>query len=157
MKYTGTLDTKHYKDLGIPYIKGILHTFASINEPESTLSYEYDIVKIEKGNKNLVEILKEQFDVLKDQSFEINLISDEALKKSLTNWLFETKFVLASKVEKEVDFFHKLLQEITSYRSCYLMKELDSSSFSYDLGVDYEYFVLESEEYIYVLYFNYSD
>ncbi|ACU04350.1 hypothetical protein [Pedobacter heparinus] len=157
MKYSGTLDDGDYKNLGIPFIKGILHTFESLNQPDSTLSYDYDIVQVEKGNKNMIETLKEQFDVLRDQSFNLNSISDEELKKSLTGWLFETKFVSASKVEKEVNFFHNLLKEITGYKSCFRATELDSTSFSYDLGVYYEYFVLESEAYIYVLYFNYSD
>lgn len=157
MKYNHTLENGNYKDLGLPYLKGILHTYQALNQPDTTLRYEYDIVRVEKINRSIIETLTQRFDLLKHQSFELVSISDEELQRYLTGWLFETKFVSGTKVRKEITFFYEVLKEIIGYNSCFVITGLDSASFTYDLGIHYHYFVLESEICLYVLYFNYSD
>ena len=91
MKYIGTFETENYKDLGIEYLKGILNTYASLNTPDSTLAYDYNIVKVRKENQDLVKVIKDSFEVFADQSFKLDLITNEHFKNSLKNWLFEKK------------------------------------------------------------------
>ena len=66
MKYIGTFEIENYKDLGVAYLKGILTTYASLNTPDSTLAYDYNIIRVRKQNQDLVKSIKDSFDVFAD-------------------------------------------------------------------------------------------
>lgn len=156
MEYNGTFVTTKVKDLGLPYLRGILHTYASLNQPESDLFYEYDIIQIKKGGADLEAILMTKFEVFSDQPFNIAPTDEKNLRQTLLSWLFENQFVSDKKIKNITDHFYKVLQHVTDFTSISLIN-LDLDFIKYDFGVAYEYYVLESELSWYLLYFTYSD
>ena len=154
MEYNGTFVTTKIKDLGLPYLRGILHTYASLNQPESNLSYEYDIIQIKKGESDLKASLITEFEVFSDQPFNITLSDEKNLRQTLLSWLFENQFVSDKKIKNITDHFYKTLQQVTDFTSISL---INLDFIKYDFGVAYEYYVLESELSWYLLYFTYSD
>jgi len=150
MQYLGAFKTTDFKDLGINYLRGVLHTFASLNQPESTLAYDYEIIDIDVTNSDLIVSLKEQLPLLTNERFTLESITTEEFKISLENWLFETKLVSDYIIKREINFVFKLIKEITGFNSLYLLKGLD-------IAVAYEYFVLEADKKLYLIYFSYTD
>jgi hypothetical protein len=157
MEYLGTLKTENCKDLGISYLKGILNTFGALNQPDSNLSYDYNIVKVEKKDGDLIESIKSNFEVFSTQLIKLDLITDELFKSALKGWLFETKYVSDYRIECETNFVFNLIKEIADYQNLYIINGLDSTTFSYDFGIYYEYFFLEGSNDSHIIYFSYSD
>ncbi|MEN0053390.1 MAG: hypothetical protein AAGC65_06960 [Mucilaginibacter sp.] len=157
MEYRGTFEVENFKDFGIVYLKGILNTYAALNTPDSTLAYDYNIVKVKKENQDLVKAIKDSFDVFVDQSFKLDLITNEYFKNALKNWLFEKKIVSDYRIKRQTDFIYDLIKEVSNFQTIYAINELDLTTFSYDFGVGYEYFLLDSVVDSYIIYFNYSD
>jgi hypothetical protein len=157
MKRLGTFKTTDFKDFGINYLHGVLHTFGSLNQPDSTLAYDYDIVEVNRSNSDLVITLKEQIPLFSTEQIVLDSTTDEEFKISLTNWLFEIKLVSDYRMEREIDFVFKLIKEITEFTSIYSLSGLDTSEFSYNFGVGYEHFVLEADRKLYLIYFCYTD
>jgi len=154
MEYNGTFVSTKIKDLGLPYLRGILHTYAYLNQPESNLSYEYDVIQIDKSGPDLTATLIAEFDIFIDQPFTISPSDEKCLKATLSSWFFETKFVSDEKSENISNGFYRLLYHITDFKAIFLVN-LDFVK--YDFGIAYEYYVLESDSSWYILYFTYSD
>ncbi len=155
MIYNSAFQSKDFKNFGINYLQGMLHTYATLNQPQSNLVYEYGIVQIPRTGNNLIRILKEHFEVLANQQFTLELIETEKFKELVTKWLFETNPFPDYKVTSGVNNFYWSLSEITDLKTIYLISNL--KFLNYDLGVYYEHFVLENDDNLYLIYFSYCD
>src|SRR3569833_1766064 len=150
MEYNGTFGKTKIKELGLPYLRGMLHTYAILNQPESNLLYEYDIIQIKKTGDDLKSTLLAEFEIFIGQPFTVALSDENSLRKALLSWLFEENFVSERRSQYIVDCFHADLQHITDFKSIFM---INLDFIKYDFGVSYEYFILESEQYWYFLYF----
>jgi len=69
-------ETNKYSIKSIEYIQGILHSFAELNEPNSNLVFEYEIVEFGKS-ENISETLKKRFYIFENQQINLLDISKE--------------------------------------------------------------------------------
>lgn len=159
MKRIGTFDATDISNYNIQYLQGILHTYASLNQPECNLRYDYDLLEIKKSSSDLESVLKTEIALFKSQPLSLQPISIDMYNELLRKWLFETKPVSSKKREKEVTYVSALIKELTSFTNVYIINGLSSDyeSVYLELGVYYDYLILEAERTIYLLYFNYSD
>lgn len=157
MQRLGTFKTTNFKDFGINYLQGVLHTFSSLNQPDSNLAYDYDIVAVNRTGSDLIDCLKQQIPLFSDEQIVLDSITDEEFKISLKNWLFEVKLVSDYRMERQTAHVFELIKDITEFKSIYQLSGLDTVKFSYDFGVGYEHFVLEANEKLYLIYFSFSD
>jgi hypothetical protein len=151
------MDYENSNNVGIAYLKGILHTFAALNTPESNLRYEYDIIAFEKAGSDLKEAIITQFHKFTSQKFSVDLITGDEFKNLLAHWLFEKKFVSEQKVERQINSIYKLLENETNLSAIYAINGLDADNWSYDFGVGYDYFVITGGKMLYMIYFMYED
>jgi hypothetical protein len=147
-----------FEKFSTQYILGILHTYATLNEPESTLEFIYDIVEIEKKSENLLEVIKNKIEDFSYQPFSLKLIEPTAFKQILEEWLFMEISTIKKKTQKVENFFN-MLKEVTLFEKVYSIDGLSSDyeKINTELGVCYEYLVLESEKSLYLLCFSYTD
>jgi len=155
MLYNGTFETIEFRKMGIEYLRGILHTFSSLNQPESNLIYDYDIVELKKGNGDLINLIQTNLQSFAKYPIMLQLIDSETFKKALTSWLFEKKLMSEHKINNYIDFFYNLLIDVTTCKSIYV---INHSEFDiYDFGVFFEHFILESSDSLYLVAFSYTD
>lgn len=154
MEYRGTLIKTELKELGITYLQGMLHTYAFLNYI-SDLVYSYDIVEIAKGDSDCISAIKDNLDSFSKEQINLESITSEKFQTSLRNWLFENTAVSEYWITKEVVSFYNLLENITNFQSIYVINGLDPKS--YKFGVDFEFFVLETDTKLFVIYFSYTD
>ena len=155
VKRLGTFKTTNFKDFGINYLQGVLHTFSSLNQPDSDLVYDYDIVTVNRTRSDLIDCLKEQIPMFSDEQIVLDIVTDEEFKILLKNWLFDLKLVSDYRMELQANHVFELIKDITEFKSIYQLSGLDTVS--YNFGVVYEHFVLEANEKLYLIYFCYTD
>lgn len=76
-----------YSIKSIEYIKGVLHSYAVLNEPESNLGYDYEIIEIDKA-ENVVDQIKERFYIFEKQPLELKHLLLEEFINFLKKWFF---------------------------------------------------------------------
>ena len=154
-------ETSKYSIKTIEYIKGVLHTYAHVNQPNTNLSYVYDIVEFEKS-ENIAETLKGRFYIFKNQEIELNEISNDNFLGILRDWFYGfeiSKLIAEYRQGPEVKFFLELLKDILKIDEIFMIENLqhENEETYLELGVYFDYFVLKSTEKNYILYFKYCD
>jgi len=154
MEYKGTLIKTELKELDIAYLRGVLHTYAFLNYI-SDLIYDYDIVEIAKDDSDFISAIKNNLDFFANEQISLESIPGEKLQTSLRNWLFENITVPEYWITKEVESFYNLLKNITNFKFVYTVNGLDPKS--YKFGLIFDFFVLESDMKLFIIYFSYTD
>lgn len=156
-------DTNKYSVHSIEYIRGVLHCLAELNQPDSNLMYEYEIVEFDKSD-DIIGELKKRFYIFENQQLELLDITQESFLEILKIWLTnngELSKLNPSKykVENQINHFFLLLKEILNIHKIFKIKNLKSENeINYlELGVDYDYLILNSTDKNYILYFTFSD
>lgn len=148
---------KQYNVKSVDYLRGILHVYARLNEPQTNLVYDYDLLELGTG-LDIQLLLKAQED-FKDETPILTAISTDAFIEELQSWLFKngelTELNLtAQQQDQEVKFLYKALGEALTLKEVFKISELSGS---YHFGVYYDYYVLETHGSWYLLYFLYID
>jgi hypothetical protein len=145
------------------YIRGVLHTYAELNQPNSNLAYEYEIVEFEKS-ENITEVLQKKFYIFENQQIELNEISKVDFLEILKAWFFcngEVNNLNISEYQKynKLKYFSKLIEDILNVEKYFKVDNLMSENeIAYlELGIYYDYLVLKSTEKNFILYFKYID
>lgn len=156
-------ETNNYPIKTIEYIRGILHSFAELNEPNSNLQFEYEIVEFEKSD-DISKFLKERFFVFENQQIELAEISKQAFLEILKVWFYHNGELRNlnidnSKQENQISYFFNLLENILKVIQILEVQNLKSENekVHLELGIDYNYFVLNGFEKNYILYFTFND
>jgi len=163
MQYLGHFETIEIDSLSSDYIKGFLHCISMLNEPETTLTYSYDILML-PSDGTLLESLKKSFHfVFQQEALTLTPILKEELQNTLTNWFFKFGELRKEensirKIENTVSFCTNALLSIIKPISIYQIDNLsDDVGPPYALGIAYNYYVLESGTRRHLLYFRYDD
>ena len=156
-------ENNNYPIKTIEYIRGVLHTYAELNQPNSTLAYEYEIVEFEKS-ENITEVLQKKFYIFENQQIELSEISKVDFLEILKAWFFsngEINNLNISEYQKDnkLKYFSKLIKDILSVEKYFKVDNLMSENeITYlELGIYYDYLVLKSSEKNFILYFKYID
>ena len=156
-------ENNNYPLKTIEYIRGVLHTYAELNQPNSTLAYEYEIVEFEKS-ENIIEVLRKKFYIFENQQIELKEISKIDFLEILKTWFFsngEVHNLNISEYQKDnkLKYFLKLIEEILNVDKYFKIDNLISENeITYlELGIYYDYLVLKSSEKNFILYFTYID
>ena len=156
-------ETNKYSVKTLEYIKGILHSFANLNEPSSNLGFDYEIVEFEKSN-NISKSLKKRFYIFDNQQIELVGITQDTFLNKLKVWFYsngELRNIQVSERKQEdyLNHFLRLLKDILDITEILGIENLKSENEKVylELGIDYDYFVLNSPEKNYILYFTFCD
>lgn len=143
----------------ISYFEGILHTYAALNQPNSTLSYEYEIIAFEK-TEDIAASLKDIFiDFTPQSNIKLKHITLYDLEIHIKRWFFKNGEVHKLNISPdrqawEVSNFCNSIAVALELSEFYYV---DNLTFEYELGILYDYFVLIGATKNYLLYFRYSD
>ncbi|WP_298393495.1 hypothetical protein [Flavobacterium sp.] len=145
----------------LDYLEGILHTYSSLNMPNSTLQYEYEIVKVSKIETE-TEIVTDLFKLPAKCKMAIKEISKEKFRKGIYTWFFnngELSTINLNERRKniEVDCFIKNLYSAIEIQKITIIEFDKWNETFYELGIGYEYYFLHSSNEKYLLYFRYDD
>jgi hypothetical protein len=164
MKYNGPLQPTEIETCNLDYIKGFLHSFSILNEPNSTLGYSYDIIELRNDGDNLIESLKTFSFVFKNQPIVLNVISETTFKAFLEKWFFhegELRNHSSDEYKKDriVEFYYQAIKDITKVDNINKVENLsmDYEETYLDLGVSHDYFVLLGQDRTFLLYFRFDD
>ena len=156
-------ETNKYSIKSIEYIQGILHSFAELNEPNSNLVFEYEIVEFGKS-ENISETLKKRFYIFENQQIDLLDISKETFLDIFKVWFFNNGElrnlnISRDKQENQINDFFQLLEDILKVNKILKIENLKSENekVHLELGIDYEYIILKCEETNYILYFTFWD
>lgn len=146
-----------YEIKSLDYIKGVLHTYAELNVPESNLTYDYDLFELGIGS-DVYLLLSTQED-FKDEAPVLTAISSDVFTEELKGWLFKNGDLNKLHVSKErqgleAKYLYDVLSEAISLKAVH---KIGGLSESYHFGVHYDYYALETEDKWYLLYFLYTD
>lgn len=145
----------------LDYIKGILHTFANLNMPNSTLSYEFEIIEV-STNETEIENLRRNYTLPSECKMSIKEITKEEFKVGIHVWFFKNgelhKIDLNERRKNnEVNyFFEKLYSAIDILKITRIEFDKWNTVF-YELGICYDYLYLHTKDSRYLLYFRYDD
>lgn len=147
-----------YEISSIDHLKGILHTYAVLNEQSSDLAYYFDLITI-GISKGMISLIKDQFIEFREESFQLKLIQEETFISEIKSWLYLNGNMTVLKVEQtkqdeEVNHLYKLINETLSLKDIYKISELSDS---YHFGVSSDYNILKGSNGYYLLYFLYKD
>lgn len=148
---------KQYDIKSLGYIRGVLHTYAALNQPESNLIYDYNLFELGHG-LDIYTLLEAQED-FKDEAPVLSAISSDVFTEELKNWLFKngelTELHLAiERQAQEAKYLFDVLSETISLK---VIHKISGLTDNYHFGVFYDYYALETEEKWYLLYFLYTD
>jgi hypothetical protein len=109
-------ETNDYPIKTIEYIRGVLHTYAELNQPNSTLAYEYEIVQFEKSG-SIAEVLKKKFYIFENQQIELNEISQNDFLEILRDWFYKNGEIRNLNITEyqqnnKLNYFLRLLEDI---------------------------------------------
>ncbi|RQO73757.1 hypothetical protein DBR40_13180 [Pedobacter sp. KBW01] len=147
-----------YEISSIDYLKGILHTYADINEHSSGLSYDFDLITIGKSN-DVISLIKEQFNEFREESFQLKLLEEETFLSEIKSWLYLSGNMTILKVaqtkqDEEVNHLYKLFNKALMLNEIYKITELSDS---YQFGISSDYYILNGASKYYLMYFLYTD
>jgi len=147
-----------YEISTIDYLKGILHTYADLNEQSSDLSYDFDLITI-GASKDMISVIKNQFIEFREESFQLKLIQEETFISEIKSWLYQNGNMTVLKVaqtkqDEELNHLYKLFNKALTLSEIYKISELSDS---YYFGVSSDYYILKGDNKCYLLYFLYTD
>jgi len=147
-----------YEICSIDYLKGILHTYADLNENSSGLSYDFDLITIGKSN-DVISLVKEQFIEFREESFQLTLIPEETFLSEIKSWLYKSGDISVLKVaqtkqDEEVNHLYELFNKELTLNEVYKISELSDS---YQFGISSDYYILKGDSEYYLLYFLHTD
>ncbi len=141
------------------YFEGILHTYAALNQPNSTLWYEYEISAFEKTG-NIAATLQENFTEFSQQrNITLKRINLYDLEIYVKRWFFNNGEVHKLNINPdkqawEASNFCNFIAVALELSEFYYV---DNLKFEYELGILYDYLVVVGATKNYLLYFRYSD
>ncbi|TDX86380.1 hypothetical protein [Epilithonimonas xixisoli] len=147
-------------EFSFEYLKGILHTYSNLNMPNSTLSYNFEIV--EDKIENEILYLRQYFNLPIECKMSILDINESEFKKQIYDWFFlngELSKINLNETRRnyEVNNFYNVLNSINEITKI-IQVEFDSTNETYyELGIYYTYFFIHNKESKYLLYFRYDD
>lgn len=156
-------ETNKYPIKTIEYIQGFLNAYALLNQPNTTLVYEYEIVEFEKS-ENIIKTLKEKFYIFENQEIKLNEISKIEFLEILQAWFYKNGELhklnkSAYHQENHLKLCLQMFEDILKIDTFFKIENLnDEHETTYlELGVAYEYLVLKSAEKNFIVYFTYTD
>ncbi|MEL1246276.1 hypothetical protein AAEO56_18525 [Flavobacterium sp. DGU11] len=141
------------------YFEGILHTYAALNQPNSTLWYEYEVCAFEK-TENIAASLKENFTEFSQQrNITLKRINLYDLELYVKQWFFQNGEIhkLNINTDRQAWEASNFCNSIAVALELSEFYYVDNLTFEYELGILYDYFVLIGATKNYLLYFRYSD
>jgi hypothetical protein len=152
------MEESNHSFLKFNYFEGILHTYEMLNQPDTNLVYEYEIIAFDK-TEDIATSLKESFIDFSTKNIKLKSITVYELETHVKSWFFTSGEVskLSLNEDKQVRIasnFCDIMVVTLGLSEYYFIDNLDSY---YDLGVAYDYLVLIGTTKNYLLYFRYSD
>lgn len=145
----------------LDYIKGILHTFSGLNMPNSTLSYEFEILEVSKTETE-IEALRQNYKLPLECKMSVKEITKEKLRDEIYNWFFKNGELSTINLDErrknnEVDWFFENLYSTIEILKVTKIEFDKRNDIFYELGICYDYYFLHNKEQKYLLYFRYDD
>lgn len=128
---TGFKEESSHPAVSLDYIRGVLHTYAGLNQPDSDLTYEYDIIELQEAVVG-PEDLKNNCSIFRNQPLQLAPLTKAACKSTLLDWFFrsgELHHLPLNDTRKnnEVDHFYALLREAIDLRQVNAVGGLDAA------------------------------
>ena len=153
-----------HRPLNVDFIRGVLNAFEYINHKPDH-GYSFDVDGFELVNDDIYKSLPVLFPESEKVEIEIIGSSKDAFNADLHKWFFEFtnelidtgwrhNFREESSRREFINQFVIVLEKIISPKYYY---KLGFNKFSYWMGLDYDYYVLTTENQLYIFHFSVSD
>lgn len=142
----------------LDFLKTILFSHASRNNPRANYFYEFDIVVFDHST-DASDFMRTYFALKDNKELAVRSITESEFREIIYTWFFGRERSKNSNRDpsenlEEVNSFYHSLKELTKEKRIFHFQNVNKGRYEYQLGIAFDYFYVEGDENNFLIYFN---
>lgn len=145
----------------LDFLKTILFSHASRNNPRANYFYEFDIVVFDHST-DASDFMRTYFALKDNKELAVRSITEFEFREIIYTWFFGRERSKNSNRDpsenlEEVNIFYCSLKAFTKENRIFHFQNVNKGRYEYQLGIAFDYLYIEGEENNFLIYFNAQD